>query len=102
MVGRVGQDAELKTVGEYMVLEFSVANNTGFGEKEVCSWYKCSVWGTRGAKLKDYVTKGKELFLSGELAIKKYTNKDGEEKLSPEITVEQVTFVGGKKEDNNS
>jgi single-strand DNA-binding protein len=102
LVGRVGQDAELKTVKEFMVLEFSIANNTGFGEKEVCSWYKCSIWGTRGGKLQEHVTKGKELFISGELSLRKYTNNDGDEKMSPEIKVEQLTFVGGKKEDNNS
>ena len=98
LVGRLGSEPELKTVGNYTVLEFNLANNCGFGEKQVTNWFRCTIWGTRGEKLKEYLSKGKEVFVTGELSLRKYTNKEGVEKISPDLKVEQLDFIGGKSE----
>ena len=49
-IGRLGPDPELKTVGDFKILELNVANNVGFGDKKVVNWMKCVLWGNRGEK----------------------------------------------------
>lgn len=97
-VGRLGKDPELKTVGQSQVLEFSIVNETGFGDRKVSSWYVAKYWGNRGASVQQYLSKGSQIFISGELTLRKYTNKEGVEKMSPEINIHSIDFVGGKKD----
>ena len=101
-LGRIGNDPELKQVGETPLLELNVADKTGWGDKATTSWYRCNIWGKRGESLKEHLEKGKQVFITGQLTLRKYTNKEGQEKLSPEVRVEQLEFVsgGGKKEDS--
>ena len=94
-VGRLGSDAELKELPNTCILEFDAANNQGFGDKESTIWFKCKVWGKRGEKLQQHLTKGKQVFISGEMTLNTYTNRDGVEKTSPEVNVEQIDFVNG-------
>jgi single-strand DNA-binding protein len=94
-VGRLGSDAELKHVGDYTVLELNVANNTGFGDKKITNWFRCTVWGNRGEKLQSYLTKGKQVFVTGELSLRKYNANDGAERTSAEVKVDQLDFISG-------
>lgn len=97
-LGRVGQDPELRKVGDSTVLELSIAENVGFGDKQVTNWYKCSIWGKSGVSLQPHISKGKKLFVSGELSLRKWTNKEGVEKLSPEVRVDRIEFGGDSGE----
>lgn len=96
-LGRVGQDPELRKVGESTVLELSIVEDVGFGDKKISNWYKCSIWGKRGVSLQPHISKGKKLFVSGELSLRKWTNKEGVEKMSPEVRVDRVEFGGDAK-----
>lgn len=90
--GRIGNDAELKIVGQSQVCEFSVANTTGFGDKKVTNWFRCVIWGSRGEKLNQYLTKGKMVFVIGEQTIRKY-QKDGVDKYSFDVRVDQLDII---------
>lgn len=97
-VGRLGSDPERKDVGSSQVLEFRIANDTGFGDRKVTSWFRCAYWGKRGASVQQYLSKGKQVFIIGELTLRKY-EKDGQERISPEINIQQLDFVGGREPD---
>ena len=98
LVGRVGKDSELKQVGQHQLLEFSLAGDTGFGDKKVTSWFNCAIWGDRAEKLEQHITKGKQVYVSGELTLRKYTSKAGKDGVSADLKVAQLDFVGGKEE----
>ena len=100
-VGRLGRDAEVKEVGSNKVLEMNVANNTGFGDKKNTNWFRCTLWGARGEKIASYLTKGKEVYISGELNIRKY-DKDGVEKFSHDVNVNNVDFISGGGNESSS
>ncbi len=102
MVGRLGQDAELKDVAGTTVLEFSIANSTGGKDKEVTNWYKCALWGKVGEKIAQYLKKGNQIWVSGEFTARPWTNNEGAEKLSLDINVKSFDFVGGKKDASES
>jgi single-strand DNA-binding protein len=79
--GRVGQDAELKTVGDTMVCSFSVAHTErvyGPNPSEKVIWIGCNIWGERAEKLKPYITKGTYVVVEGAGGLNVYTQKNGE------------------------
>jgi single-strand DNA-binding protein len=94
-VGRVGSDPELKEVGSSTVLEFRVANDTGFGDRKNTNWFRCAYWGKRAQALEPHLEKGKQIFITGELTLRKYTDREGVERWSPDVNVNQLDFVGG-------
>ena len=97
IVGHVGRVDDLKfTQSGAPILRFSLAVNTGFGERKTVSWYACSLFGKRAEKLAQYVTKGKALLVSGEPEINEYTSDSGVKRTSVQVRVDSVTFMGGK------
>ena len=73
--GNVGGDAELKNVGGHEVLNFSVAADSGFGDRKTTIWFGCAIWGARGAKLQQYIRKGSKVTVIGELSQREYNGK---------------------------
>jgi single-strand DNA-binding protein len=94
-LGNIVRDPELKQVGENSVLEFNCANNVGFGDRQVTNWFRCTMWGKRAQSLSDHLKKGQQIFVIGQLSLKKFTNKDGVEQISPDVRVSEIEFVRG-------
>ena len=58
VLGKLGKNVEIKTVGQSTVAEFSLAETVGFGEKKQTIWYDCSLWGNQAkSSLIDYLNK---------------------------------------------
>jgi single-strand DNA-binding protein len=96
--GRVGSDAELKTVGDTTVCSFSIAHTEKVygqtpGEKTI--WVGCNIWGERGEKLKPYITKGTYIVAEGSGGVNAYTMKNGEPAAIINCRVTSLEF-GGK------
>lgn len=68
ITGRLTADPELSMVGTANVslLKFSVANNTGYGNKKNCTFFNCSLWGKRAETMKQYLFKGTQVGLVGQ------------------------------------
>lgn len=96
----LGRDAELKyTPSNMAILSFTGANNIGFGDKKQTLWIRCSIFGKRAeGNLKDYLTKGTQVFVTGELSAREYTGKDGTNKTSLELNLREIELVGGHKQ----
>lgn len=97
VAGQLGKDSELKTVGQDQVLSFSVAD--GQGKDKPTIWWRCQLWGKRATSLQQYLTKGQAVTVSGSVSQRTYTDKDGQEKTSQEIRVNDVALQGGKREE---
>lgn len=87
IVGNLGRDAELRTIGSgKQVLNFSVAAKPS-GKDAESIWFDCAVWGERGAKLAQYLKKGTRVTASGALG---RHEKDG--KVYLKIDVQELDF----------
>jgi single-strand DNA-binding protein len=96
-VTRIGADAEQRfTQGGDSVVSFNGAVDSGFGEKKVTTWIKFTLWGKRGTSVLPYLTKGAQVAVSGELANRKWQDKDGQDRYSLEVRLNDVTLIGGK------
>lgn len=79
-IGRIGKDAGLFGGGATKVLSFSVASDSGYGERKVTLWYKVSIFVSekqldRAEKLKGMLVKGTEVCIPGDLGEETYNDK---------------------------
>tara|TARA_R110000868_G_scaffold401195_2_gene676568 strand:- start:940 stop:1335 length:396 start_codon:yes stop_codon:yes gene_type:complete len=98
--GTVGRDAEVRTIPNgQTVLNVTVANNIGFGDRQQTIWVRVALWGKRAeGKLQDYLKKGQQVFVSGELSQSEYQASDGTTKTSMELNANIIDLIGKKSE----
>lgn len=93
--GNLGRDAEQRyTSSGDSVVTFSVPVNSGFGDKAITSWIKCNLWGKRGESVMPYLKKGQLVGVSGEFQCREYQDKDGQQRYSNEVRVNDVNLLG--------
>ena len=95
IAGGIGRDAVVRrTQSGDAVTGFSVAVDDGWGDSKRTPWFDCSVWGKRGEKLAEYLTKGSKVSVSGDLGTREH---EGKTYLT--IRVDQVTLLGSRQGD---
>ena len=99
--GRLTRDAEMKTIGAKgtLLLTFSIANNTGFGEYAKTQFFDVQLWGKRGESLQQYLTRGKQVAVVGQLEQNKWTGTDGQEHYSWRLNANDVQLLASPKAD---
>lgn len=99
--GTVGKDCEVRySPSGIAVLNVTVANNIGFGDKQKTLWVRVALFGKRAeGNLKDYLVKGQMVFVSGQLSQNEYQANDGTTKTSLELNATILDLVGGRKDD---
>lgn len=97
--GHLGRDAESRAAGTTTVVKFSIAVTRKRKETETTAWFNCSWFGDRAYKVAQYLTKGKPLYVVGELYEHEYDAKDGTKKKSLEVDVRDVVLLGSKEDD---
>jgi|TARA_B100000809_G_scaffold173567_1_gene170814 single-strand DNA-binding protein len=98
--GRLTRDAEVRFIPSGTpVMSFSVANNTGFGDKQKTHFFDCSMFGKRAeGKLKDYMLKGQQVVVEGEISLNQYQKKDGTGGASLNVFVNNVELMGSNQQ----
>lgn len=92
--GNLGGDVKVNSTGGSTVANFSVAVKSGFGDKAQTMWISCALWGKQAeSKLIDYLTKGQQVAITGELSAREH---DGKTYL--QVRVGTIHLVGGKSE----
>lgn len=101
--GRLGKDAELKTLSnDTQVCSWSMAYDTGYGEKKTSHWVKCALFGKRAAKLSEMLTKGSLVEVVGEPVVGVWKDRtSGEPRGQIEMTVMEVKLHGGRREESD-
>ena len=98
--GTIGRDSELRaTSSGQSVLNFTVANNVGFGDRQQTLWIRVALWGKRAeGQLQNYLKKGQTVFISGELTQREYQANDGTTKTSLELNANIIDLVGKRND----
>jgi single-strand DNA-binding protein len=98
--GTVGRDAEVRyTASGMAILNVTVANNVGFGDKQQTLWVRVALFGKRAESgLQNYLKKGQQVFVSGELSQSEYKANDGTLKTSLELNANIIDLVGKKSD----
>ncbi|WP_252108801.1 MULTISPECIES: single-stranded DNA-binding protein [unclassified Halomonas] len=103
-VARIGRPAEVRRTGNgTSVAGFPAAVDVGFGEHKQTLWLDCSIWGRRAeGGLIQYLVKGQEVFVSGEIGTREFTRGDGSPGFAVTLKVSEIDLVGGKGQGGNS
>ncbi len=102
LVGTVGKDPEVRysQAGSANVT-LSLATNESWkdknGEKqERTEWHRLKFFGKLAEIAGEYVKKGQQLYVEGSLRTDKYTDKQGIERYTTDIIVNDMQMLGGK------
>ncbi len=100
--GTIGRDAEVRTTPSgQTVLNVNVANNIGFGDRQQTLWIRVALWGRRAeGSLQNYLKKGQQVFVSGELSQSEYQAQDGTTRTSLELNANIIDLVGKRNDQN--
>lgn len=100
VAGTIGKDAELRnTQSGESIAQFSVADSQG---KDKTIWWRCNLWGKRATSLVDFLHKGQRVTVCGRVDERKWTDKDGNDRVSYEINVQDVALQGSKQDRQES
>lgn len=103
VLGNLGRDVEVRyTPSGSAVASVSIATtrswkNKDSGEKvEETEWHRVVFYDKLAEIAGQYLAKGKPVYVEGRLKTRKWTDKDGVEKYTTEIVVEQMQLLGGR------
>lgn len=107
-IGRTTKEPVFRTTtnakGETSVATFTLAVERAFvnadGQKEA-DFIPCVAWGRTADIIHQYVGKGDQLVVSGEIRTGHYDNKDGQRVYTTEIYVQEMRMLGGKRSQQN-
>ena len=100
IIGRLGKDCVVNTVGGKNVINFSAAHSEKYkdsqgNQQEKTTWVECAYWTDRTA-IAQYLTKGKEVYVEGTPEVRTFTRQDGTAGASLSLRVRDVQLLGGR------
>ena len=106
LIGRPGNDPEVRTVGNRKLARFSLATNDHYynenHELETnTSWHNIVAWGKTAESVEKHVKKGKKIAIEGRLRTRVY-EKDGKKNYITEITVNEFMLIDYTSEENET
>ncbi|WP_395005798.1 single-stranded DNA-binding protein [Undibacterium sp.] len=101
VAGSLGKDAELRALPDgTQVLNFSVADSQGRDKPTI--WWNCQLFGKRAGSLQQYLVKGQAVTVSGNIAEREWTSKEGEKRKSMDVRVNDVALQGGQRQSGDA
>lgn len=102
IMGRLTRDPELRTTNSgTSVTSFSLAVDRNYkgadGEKET-DFIDCVAWRQTGEFAAKYFTKGRMAVVEGRLQIRPWTDKEGNNRRSAEVIVDNMYFGDSKRD----
>ena len=107
LLGNLGKDPDLRyTPSGKAVATFSLATSERWtsqdGQKqENTTWHNIVAWGKQAETMKEYLSKGRQVYIEGRIANRSYDDKDGNKKYISEVVVQSFSFVGNKGSSGN-
>ena len=102
VVGNLGRDAEIRyTSGGAAVSTLSIAttdvwtDRTSGQRQERTEWHRGVLWGKQAESLKDYLLKGRTIYVEGRLQTRQWDDRDGNKRYTTEIRADRVVLLGG-------
>ena len=100
LIGNLTRDPDLKyTPGNQAVCEIGLAVNRKYRtkegeEREETTFVDCEAWGKQAEVLKQYMSKGRPLFVEGRLKLDTWEDKDGGKRSKMRVVIENFQFLG--------
>ena len=102
LLGRLTKDPELRYAegSGTAVCRFTVAINRQL-KKDETDFINCVAFGKTGETIAQYITKGRQIAITGSIRTDSYDAKDGTKRYTTDVIVETFEFVESKKKETN-
>ena len=106
IVGNLGRDPETRyTPNGALNVQFTIAAS-GKPDRDgnrTTTWFRVTAWDKAAERLvamaeKGYIAKGRTLYVDGTLEQREYTDANGQQRTSLDVTLTDWQFVGGKQD----
>ena len=104
LIGNLGRDPEVRYAPSgSAICNVTIATsrqwkNKDSGERqEETEWHRVVFYDRLAEIAGEYLKKGKSVYVEGRLKTRKWTDKDGVEKYTPEIIAQEMTMLGGRE-----
>jgi single-strand DNA-binding protein len=100
IVGNLGRDPELRyTPQGTAVCNFTMATSEKRRDKsgefqDVTTWFRVTLWEKRAEVAAKYLQKGKPVYIEGRLKIDEWTDRDGNNRYTLDVTATDMQFIG--------
>lgn len=100
LIGNLGRDPEVHTASSgNPITQLSIATSRrvkqadgSYGDE--VEWHRVTCFSKLAEVARDYLAKGKQVYIEGRLRTRKFTDKDGAEKYVTEIICETLKLLG--------
>lgn len=101
LIGRMTKDPELNFAAGTgtAVARFTLAVTRPF-KKDETDFINCIAFNKRAEAIAQYLTKGRQLAVTGSIRTGSYDAKDGTKRYTTDIVVDSFEFIGSNKNDN--
>src|SRR5690606_4673986 len=102
LVGNLGNDPDTKytqsgmAVTRISLATTSVRKDREGNTQERTEWHRVVFFGKLGEIAGEYLRKGSQVYVEGEIRYDKYTGQDGVEKYSTDIVANEMQMLGGR------
>ena len=104
LIGNLGRDPEMRyTPSGVPVTTFSVAttrrwNNANGEQQEKTTWFRVTAWQRLAETCNQYLTKGRQVLVEGEIDVSAWSGSDGQPRATLELTARTVRFMGSRSD----
>ncbi len=105
IIGNVGRDPEMRyTQSGVAVCDFSVAvsrrwtDRNSNEQREKTTWFRVSAWRQLAETVNQYVHKGMQIMVAGEVDVSAFVGQDGQPRATLELTARDIQFLGRRGE----
>ena len=109
IIGHLGKDPESRFLPDgKAVANFTVATSETWKDKESgekkekTEWHRITAFGKLAEICGEYLKKGTLVYIEGKLGTRKWTDKEGVERYTTEITADTMKMLGGRTDRNES
>ena len=102
LIGNLGRDAESRyTQGGTAVATLSLATTETWNDKagqrqEKTEWHRIVCFGKIVENLKEYLTKGRQIYIEGRLQTRAWDDKDGNKRYTTEVRCDRLVLLRSK------
>lgn len=100
LIGNLGKDPEVRyTQGGQCVANFTMATTDAWKDKngqkqEKTEWHRIVAWGKLGELSKEYLKKGRPVYIEGRLQTRQWQDQQGATRYTTEIVATAIQFLG--------
>ena len=104
LIGNLGRDPEVRfTQGGAAIANLNLATNEVWNDRngqrqERTEWHRVVVFGKQAEIAREYLTKGRQIYVEGSLQTRQWEDKEGQKRYTTEVRCQRFVMLGGRGE----